>query len=348
MDPRWQDALVAQAQRNLSADVFRYFSAGASDELTASEAASAWRRLRFQPRVLTDVRAPDLSTTLLGQRFPSPIGIAPTSMQKLADPAGEVAMARAAAAADALLVLSGNSGATYAEVGATGVRWWLQTYLTSDRTMAERPLAAAVEAGAQAIVLTVDTPRPGDKRGVDLADLGDLSGVYGSNYASADRALAGAEHAADLGPDDIAWLAEQTGLPVAVKGVLRADDAVRCVEAGAAAIWVSNHGGRQLDRAISTADALPWVVDAVGERAEVYVDGGINSGLDVLAALGLGASAAFVGRLPVYGLAAYGESGVRRVLTNLHLELGEAMALSGSQTLDSTRQLAVSNPQNRF
>ena len=215
------------------------------------------------------------------------------------------------------MVVSSNAGTRFAEIGATGVRWWLQVYLPEHRDLAEPMLDRAVEAGAAAVVLTVDTPVVGTKyvadRPVwDTVDPADLRVNFDPDY----DALPGSRKARDLGPGDIAWLAERTGLPVVVKGVLHPDDARRCVDAGAAAVWVSNHGGRQLDRAMTTAAALPAVVAAVRGRAQVYVDGGLRSGLDILAALALGADAAFLGRLPIYALVD-GERGVAR----MHAEL---------------------------
>jgi len=152
--------------------------------------------------------------------------------------------------------------------------------------------------------------------------------------------------ARDVTEADVAWLAETTGLPVVVKGVLRPDDARRCVAAGAAAVWVSNHGGRQLDRAVASATALPAVADEVGGEVEVYVDGGVRSGLDVLTALALGADAAFLGRTPLYALAAAGEGGVARLLHELAGELLEALRLAGCRDLRETRDLLPAVPDS--
>ncbi|MEJ7832630.1 MAG: alpha-hydroxy acid oxidase [Nocardioides sp.] len=339
MDEPWQDAVVERARRLLPPHVFRYLSAGAQDEVTVGEARRAWAAVRFTPRVLHDVTGPVLTTSLLGQEFASPIGIAPTSMQRLAHPEGELAMAYAAAATDTLMVVSTNAGTSFEELAATGVRWWLQAYLTQDRALVRPVLERAVAAGARAVVLTVDTPAVGTKRGIDDVDFGDLSGVYRVNHDEPSAAL-GAGHAADLGPADIAWLGDVTGLPVVVKGVLGAADARRCVQAGARAVWVSNHGGRQLDRAVATASALPAVVASLEAEVEVYVDGGLSSGLDVLAALALGARGVFCGRLPLFGLVGEGTDGAVDVLTRLVAELGEAMQLAGCATVREARGIA--------
>jgi 4-hydroxymandelate oxidase len=202
-------------------------------------------------------------------------------------------------------------------------------------------LEGAVAAGAAAIALTVDTPFPGSKY---AADTEDWTGVdlswWRINFADAefDR------WAPDLGLDDIGWLRDNTGLPVIVKGVLRGDDAVRCVDAGAAAIYVSSHGGRQLDRTVSTASALREVLAAVGDRAEVYVDGGIRSGVDALAALALGARAVFLGRPVLHALAVDGAAGVERLLTEVTAELAEVLELAGCATPREAADVVAPGP----
>lgn len=340
-EPRWQEQARVDARAALPDHVWRYITAGARDEVSLRESDSTWAGVRLWPRVLTDVRDPRCATTLLGSTTASPIGIAPTSLQRLAHPDGEVAMARAAAATDTLLVVSSNAGTPFSEIAATGVTWWLQAYATADRALIAPTLEAAAAAGARAVVLTADTPVPGTKYGIDDAAFGDLTAVYGVNHPAAVRGLTpGAEHAQDLAPDDITWLHEVTGLPVVVKGVLRPDDARRCVDAGTAAIWVSNHGGRQLDRVVSTRTALPAVCAAVTHDAEVYVDGGISSGADVLAALALGARAAFTGRLPLLSLAAGGGDRVEQSLRNLQLEVLEALRLAGCSDVSQAAFLA--------
>lgn len=340
MSPRWHDELMERARARVPEHLLHYVLAGAREQTTAREATDAWREHRFAPHVLRDVRRPDVTTSLLGSRVASPIAIAPTSMQCLADPAGEVAMARAARAADSLVVVSSNAGRSFEDVGAVGATWWLQAYLTADRSHVEPVLRRAADAGAGAVVLTVDTPFPGPKWDVDDAAFGDLTGVYGANHPEAVRGRTpGAEHARDLGVADIGRIAELTSLPVVVKGVLRPDDARRAVDGGARAVWVSNHGGRQLDRAVSTPSALPAVAAAVAGDAEVYVDGGVRSGLDALTALALGARAVFVGRPPFLALATDGEDGVRTVLSTLRDELVEALQLAGCRHLDDARSL---------
>jgi 4-hydroxymandelate oxidase len=334
MTARWLDGLASAAQARLPTPVWQYFAAGAREGITAAEAVQAWQRIRLLPHVLVDVARVDTGTTLLGQRYRLPVGVAPTSLQRCADPQGELAMARAAAQAEAPHVVASNAGHRFAEIAAVGGPWWLQAYVTTARDDCAAMLDAAVAAGAQAIVLTVDTPGVGTKYQPDDEDFADIDlSWHRCNFPAGTTQGRQGAWARDLVVDDIGWLAERTSLPVVCKGVLRADDARRCADAGAAAVWVSNHGGRQLDRVLSTAAALPPIVDEVGGDVEVYVDGGIRSGLDVLTALALGARAAFVGRLPLFALAAGGEPAVSRMFTEFAEELDEALRLAGCADL---------------
>jgi 4-hydroxymandelate oxidase len=340
-DGRWVASLEERARAVLPAPVLEYLVQGSRDSVTAKEATESWSSVRFQPHVLKDVTDVDPSVTLLGRRASVPWGIAPTTLQRTVHPDGELAMARAAAAAGSVMVVSSNAGTSFADIGATGVRWWLQAYLPSDRTLAEPMLDRAVAAGAEAVVITADTP---------VVSTRYVTG--GSVWEAVDPALVrvnfdpgydeqpGAEKALDLGPHDLGWVAGRTGLPVVVKGVLRPDDARRCVQAGAAAVWVSNHGGRQLDRAAATAECLPGVRDAVEGAAEVYVDGGLRSGLDILAALALGADAVFLGRLPLLALVD-GEAGVAALHRELLLQTVENLRLAGCRTVPDTRTIAA-------
>ena len=332
---RWVEQLEELARAALPEAVHRYVRQGSRDGVSAGEALAAWDRLRFLPRVLRDVTEVDTATELLGTPVRSPFAIAPTTMQRAAHPDGEVAMAHAAAANGTLLVLSSNAGSTFEEIAATGVAWWLQMYLPADRLVCRPLLDRAVEAGARAVVLTADTPVVGTKYDGgretvwDAAEPGWLRVNFPDDYGRAP----GHQKATDLGPHDIDWLATSTGLPVVVKGVLRPDDAGRCIDAGAAAVWVSNHGGRQLDRAAAPAQCLPAVAEAVGDRAEVYVDGGVRNGRHGLAALAQGATGVFLGRSPLYALAVDGRAGVERLLAALVEDLVETMRLAGCNRL---------------
>jgi 4-hydroxymandelate oxidase len=350
-DHRWLDRVEQIARDTLPPAVFRYLAEGARDEITLGEATEAWRSYRLAPRVLRDVSGVDPSVELLGVRHAYPLGISPMTLQKAADPDGEVAMARAAAAMDVPLVVSSNSGSRFADIGGTGVCWWLQAYLAQERQESLPLLRQAVEGGAAAVVLTVDTPTlgtrypaPGEPKVWEVAEPGWLganaSTTTGLDPADRDKAM-------DLGPADVAWLSEVTGLPVVVKGVLRAEDARRALEAGARAVWVSNHGGRQLDQSVATAHVLAAVRASAGADAEVYVDGGVRSGLHALVALALGATSVFVGRALFYALAAGGEDGVARALRELADELVEALRLTGSATLADTPGLIADAPFSR-
>jgi len=338
---RWLDDVLRRAEERLPAPVWRYFVTGSREGVTATEAVAAWQARRLVPRVLRDVTFADTTVNLLGESFALPLGIAPTSLQRCADPAGELAVARAATQVGVPHVVSSNAGHRFADVSAAGGPWWLQVYVTAERDDCLPMLEAATAAGASAVVLTIDTPFPGTKYDVgddDFVDL-DLS-WHRVNYEGRAQTSQRGDWAPDLTAGDITWLGERTGLPVVVKGVLHPDDAHLCVEAGVAAVWVSNHGGRQLDRVQATASALPRVAAAVGGDIGVYVDGGIRSGLDALTALALGADAVFLGRLPLFALAAGGEAEVVRVLEILGAELVEAMRLAGCPSLADTRGIA--------
>jgi 4-hydroxymandelate oxidase len=347
---RWLESLDERARESLSPALLEYLLQGARDSVTAGEAAAAWRDIRLLPRVLHDVTHVETEVSVLGHACAVPWGVAPTTLQRAVHPEGEVAMARATAEAGSLMVVSSNAGTPFAEIAATGVHWWLQAYLPADRTLAEPMLERAVAAGAAAVVLTVDTPVVGTKyasRGTpvvwDTLDPGLLRVNFDPGYDD----LPGAEKALDLGPHDIGWLADRTGLPVVVKGVLRPEDAQRSVQAGARAVWVSNHGGRQLDRAASTAACLPAVVEAVGERADVYVDGGIRTGIDIVGALALGADAVFLGRLPLVALVD-GSVGVAALHRELLVQVVEALRLTGARTVRDTRGLVAPHRTNRL
>ncbi|HEX6248218.1 MAG TPA: alpha-hydroxy acid oxidase [Nocardioidaceae bacterium] len=329
---RWLEQLEELAREAMPEETHRHIRWGAGDGVTAAEATAAWERHRFLPRVLRDVTEVDCSTELLGTPVRSPFGIAPTTMQGAAHPDGELGMARAAASGDTLLVVSSEAATTFKEIAATGVAWWLQMYVPADRLVCKPVLDRALQAGARAVVLTADSPGSEGVYG-DVAVTGPADPRPRPNLPEGYGTLPGHENAADLGPQDIDWLRKATGLPVVVKGLLRPADARRCVEAGAAAVWVSNHGGRRLDRVAATADCLAAVVDTVGDSAEVYVDGGVRRGAHGLAALALGAKGVFLGRSPWYALAVAGSDGVTRLLDEVTDELAEAMRLAGCNRL---------------
>jgi 4-hydroxymandelate oxidase len=278
--------------------------------------------------VLTGVSAARLGTTLLGTPVATPIGVAPWAYQAMAHPGGERATAAGAAAAGALMTVSTSATTSLAEVAAAepaGPRWY-QLYRLHSPAYTDDLARRAGDAGYRALVLTVDLPLLGRRLRDLRRDFVLPAGVPQANHPPAGTVAA---ESPVWTPDAIARFGELSGLPVVVKGVLRGDDARRCVDAGAAAVWVSTHGGRQADPVVASADALPEVVEAVGGRAEVYADGGIRSGADVLTALALGARAVFVGRPVIWGLATGGADGVSAVLGGLSEQLAHTMVLCG-------------------
>jgi 4-hydroxymandelate oxidase len=341
------DELRELATRKLPPPVSEYFNQGASAEIATSAAVAAWDRIRLRPRILRDVSAIGTAAAVLGHEVATPVLIAPTTLQKAAHPEGEVAVARAAAAAGSLTVVSSNSGSNFGDIAATGATWWLQAYVLRDRGLTTAVLQRGREAGASAIVLTADTPVVGSKvnAGRPVWDVVPED-VLRVNLDVGTLPASALDKADDLTPDAIDWLRAVTGLPVVVKGVLRGDDARTVTAAGAAAVYVSNHGGRQLDQAVATADALPEVVAALaGTGAEIYVDGGVRRAEHVLAALALGANAVFLGRPVLWALAAGGAAtslgqagqggsdGVQALLTKLTDDLVHVMKLAGARNL---------------
>jgi 4-hydroxymandelate oxidase len=330
--PGYSREVEELARTRLPEAVYRYIRQGARDGVTATEAAAAWDSFRLMPRVLRDVSEVRTRAALLGTELASPLAIAPTTLQQAVHPDGEVEMARAAVEAGTLLVVSSNAGSTFEDIAATGVPWWIQMYVTAERPASKVVLERAVAAGARAVVLTADTPLVGTKDDGSAETVWDIAqpSWLRVNFPAGYDQQPGHEKATDLGPQEIDWLRGVTGLPVVVKGVLHPHDARRCVDAGASAVWVSNHGGRQLDYALPTAHALEGVAAAIGEEAEVYVDGGVRSGRHALVAAALGADAVFVGRGPLFALAADGAAGVVRLLVELQAELDESLRLAGT------------------
>jgi len=335
----WADGFAALEQRAravLPARAYDFFAAGAGLESTMAANISAWADIELRPRILRDVGAVDVSVDVLGARLAAPVMVAPTATHRLAHPDGELATARAVADAGSLFAISTRASATLADIAAAapGAHRWFQVYVMRDRGWTADLVARARETGCSALVLTADTPVVGSKLRPSLAALEFPDGMWMVNRPREGHRGGGDDQDPSIGFDAIPWLREVSGgLPVVVKGVLRGDDAHACIEAGAAAVVVSNHGGRQLDGAIATARALPEVVEAVAGRGEVYVDGGIRRGVDVLRALALGARAVMIGRPVLWGLACGGAAGVGAVLGSLEEQLREAAALAGAATV---------------
>jgi isopentenyl diphosphate isomerase/L-lactate dehydrogenase-like FMN-dependent dehydrogenase len=289
------------AEETLDANAHAYFAGGAGDEVTMRDNLAAFERRKLRPRVLVDVTTVTTRTTVLGTEIALPIMIAPLALQRMAHPEGEVATARAAAAAETIICLSTAATARPAEIAAAapGGPRWFQVYVFDDRSLTEELIAEAVQNSFSALVLTVDTPYLG-RRERDLR-----IDFRVPEHLTMSGDLFGEGFDAALSWHDLEWLAG-FGLPVVVKGILTAEDARLACEHGAAAIVVSNHGGRQLDGVPATLDALEEVVAAVDSRAEVFLDGGIRRGTDVLKALALGARATLIGRAMLWGLAELG------------------------------------------
>lgn len=331
-DPRWLQHLERRCSAQLPGAVYDWIAGGAGREDTLAANASAWREVLLRPDALLDVSRVDTSTTILGSPVASPIAVAPCGFHGLANPGAEIATAQGCRSAGALFALSSRSSLRIEDIATHCGTWWYQPYILRDRSVTEAMVKRATGAGARALVLTVDAPILGTRRRNRDGSLISKEAMEVNTGAVEDPALL--EQSPCVIPEDISWLSEMSGLPVVVKGVLRSDTARRCVDAGAAAIWVSNHGGRQLDGCLPTAVALPEVRAALGHDVEVYVDGGISSGTDVLRALALGARAVFVGRAPVWGLVEAGPSGVQAVLAALQAELTAGMQLSGRITVN--------------
>jgi 4-hydroxymandelate oxidase len=335
--------LEADARRVVGEMAYAYFAGGAEDERLLADNEAAWGRWLLRPSVLRDVSDIDTTTTVVGTAMEVPFLVAPTALHCLAHLSGEVETARGAARGRSTMVLSTVSTCSMEEVAsaAQGPRW-MQIYVLKDRGRTKELVDRAVAAGYRALVLTADAPVPGARRrevrqGVHLpADLS-LPNLGAPSTSAAHHGgfmeVVGSQFDPSLTEDDVGWLASLSGLAVLVKGVLRGDDAVRCLEAGASGVVVSNHGGRQLDQAPATADVLEEVVEAVGDRGEVLVDGGIRRGSDVAKAIALGASAVLVGRPVLWALATDGAAGVARLLEWLGEELRRTMALCGARSL---------------
>lgn len=334
------------AEERLEPGVFGYYAGGAGDEWTLAENLAAFRRWVLRPRVLVDVGAVTTATTVLGTEVSMPILVAPTAFHRLAHPDAEHATARAAAAAGTIMCLSTLATAGAAEVAeaAPGGARWYQLYWHPDRGLTRAIVEEAAAAGFSAIVLTVDLPVLGNRErdlrtGFSLSD--DLVPAFTRTASSTPEGgseVLGWVVDPRLTWKDLEWLRSLSDLPLLVKGVLTAEDAALAVEHGCEGIVVSNHGGRQLDGVPASLDALPEVVQAVGGRCEVLVDGGVRRGTDVAKALALGARAVLVGRPVLWGLAHNGQAGVERVLSLLRAETELALALLGcTSPADVTR-----------
>ena len=330
-----------------------YYAGGVADNLTLRDNRAAFDRLRLRPRILRDVSHADPACFIAGRPSAMPVMLAPTAMHKLAHPEGEVAMARAAKNHRIIQVLSTLSTCPVEAVTAVGHEVWFQLYLFRNRTISEHIIGRAEAAGCKALVLTVDVPVAGLRENLVRAGFATPKELPFPNLTLPDSPDLHADLMATLRTNfdpgltwnDIEWIRSRSSLPLWIKGVLRADDAQRAVEAGVAGIIVSNHGGRQLDTAVAAIDALPEIAAAVGDRVGLLLDGGICRGTDVLKALALGAHAVLLGRAPLWGLAVAGEAGVGNVLQILRDELINVMQQCGSATIAKITADLIFHPQ---
>lgn len=357
------DDLRGLARQRLPRGVFDFFDGGADDEVTLRANREGFERLRLRPRVLVDVQQPDLATTIAGAPSAAPIVISPTGAIGAGWPGADVAIARVAARWGLPYTLSTMATSSIEEVAAVGGRLWFQLYVLRDQVFTQRLLQRAQQAGFEALVVTLDLStggkrerdlrnrftvplRPHLRTAIDFARhpgwcwqmlrhgqprFKNMAGFEGDNDPRASIAIkVGQALDASFGWDALARLRERWPGRFMVKGVTRGDDAARLAALGVDGIWVSNHGGRQLDGAVAAVDALPEVIAAVQGRVPVLLDSGVRRGTDVVKALALGAQAVAIGRATLYGAAAAGEAGAERALQILSEELRRALQLCGA------------------
>jgi 4-hydroxymandelate oxidase len=333
----------ALARERMTASAYDYYAGGADDEVTLRANRDAFERIALLPRVLAGSGQASTRAEVLGLQLALPVALAPTAFNKLGHPDGEIAAARAAGAAGTLMCCSTISSTPLEEVAAAATGpLWFQLYVYRDRDVTRDLVRRAEAAGCRALVLTVDTPRLGRRErnmrggftlppGVTIANLERYGTPDALRWAGSSSFTDYVHRLMDdsLTWESVDWLRSITALPIVLKGILTAEDAVLAIAHGASGLVVSNHGGRQLDGSIATIAALPGIAQAVGGRVPVLLDGGVRRGTDVLKAIALGASAVLIGRAYLWGLAADGEAGVARVLEMLRGELELAMALAG-------------------
>ncbi|KAJ8870922.1 hypothetical protein PR048_027224 [Dryococelus australis] len=367
------------AHQNLDKNALDYYRSGAGDEYSLELNRTSFKSYRIRPCCLVDVSSVDVSTQVLGTCVSLPVGISPTAMQRMAHPDGECATARVsdkypttatskvmcnkdwgvfAAAGDAgtVFILSTLSTSSVEEVSAAAPHTtkWFQLYIYKDRELTEKLVKRVEDAGYQALVLTVDAPVFGIRRS-DVRNkfklpphltLANFKGLHATDVTESKGGSGINEYVLSLFDpalswEDINWLKSITKLPIILKGILTAQDAVRGVDAGAAAILVSNHGARQIDSTPASIEVLPEVVKAVGGRVEVYLDGGVRQGTDIFKALALGAKMVFVGRPALWGLTHSGQQGVKNILDILKWELETTFSLTGCNSVQNIRPCMV-------
>ncbi|KAJ2450038.1 Hydroxyacid oxidase 1 [Coemansia sp. RSA 2424] len=363
-DPVCIRDLETIARGVMPSDAWGYYDSGANDEQTKYSNMSAFDEYRLHPRMLRDVSSISTETTVLGQRVRTPLGVAPCAMHKLAHAEGELATSRAASGHGSIMILSTYSTTSLERVISEGdgsTQYWMQLYVYRERQVSESIVRRAERAGFKALVLTVDAPVLG-QRLVDARNkFKPPSHLRLENFIDEDADTSAASASETFGEkfgasgdqslsweNGIAWLQSLTKLPIIVKGILTKEDTELAIKHGCAGVIVSNHGGRQLDGALASIDALPQVVAAAQGKIEVYMDGGVRRGSDVFKALALGARAVFVARPVLWGLAYKGERGARHALELLQKELELAMVLAGATSIEQIDRSFVYQPINRW
>jgi 4-hydroxymandelate oxidase len=340
----------AAAQAVLPPERWGYIAGGAADETTVAENVAAYRRIHLRPRVLNDVARRDLTTSIFGERLAFPLLIAPLSPISLARPGGELAVARAAARAGIGMVAPTQSACPVADIAAVGGALWFQLYTSVDREITAGLVRLAEEAGCRALVVTVSAFyaafRERDRRSGFAPPL-DLWAANLLRVPGVDPSRPDLDRPLPMTWADLAWLRSLTTLPILLKGIMTAEDALLAVDHGIDGLIVSNHGGRQLDGTLPTIEALPEVAAAVAGRVPVLVDGGIRRGTDIVKALALGARAVLLGRPVLWGLSVDGEAGVLHVLEHLRDELDSAMAQLGRRAIAEIDASCVQRPGAR-
>lgn len=331
------------AREKIEPSAWDYIVGGAEDEITLRENRAAFERTFLRPRYLVDVTQRDLSTTVLGTKIPFPLLLCPTGYQKLSHPEGECETARGASAVGIVMMLSTVATRTLEDVARVATcPLWFQLYMMDDEGVNEWLVRRAERNGYRALVFTVDAMLTGNRERDKRNELSFAQLHVENLIARTDDApekIIKATHYNDLPWKenltwrDVEWLRAKTKLPIVIKGLLVQEDARLALEHGASGIVVSNHGGRQLDGAPATLDALPEIADAVGDKLEIYLDGGVRRGADILKAVALGARAACIGRPYLWGLATDGARGVQRVIEILRDEFDLAMALTGKRSV---------------
>jgi 4-hydroxymandelate oxidase len=349
----------ALARARMDPMAFDYYSGGSGDERTLTENQAAFGRIAFRPRMLVSAERVDLSTDVLGLKLPFPVGLAPTAFNRLGHPDGELAAARAAGSVGTLMCCSTIASHTLEEIAAVATGpLWFQLYIYRDRDITVDMVRRAEAAGYRALLLTVDTPRLG-RREKDVRngfvlpadvtirnlDRYNKTGATGWQKGSSFTEYVHRMLDPNLTWESVAWLQSITTLPILIKGVLAGADGALAVEHGAAGVVVSNHGGRQLDGALATIDALEDVVQHVAGRGTVLLDGGVRRGVDVMAAIALGAKAVLIGRPYLWSLAANGQAGVSQCLEFFRSELELAMALAGCPSISAISRGLVARPE---